>query len=236
MIAIPLNKTQNTLIDAEDIEIVSAYVWHLRKVGKNPIFYAFAKVNGKDVGMHNLLMKPPKGFEVDHINHDGLDNRRKHNLRICTKSQNIANSRIHISNKSSKFKGVSFDKKSKKWAAYIRINYKQIHIGYFANENEAARAYDIKAKEIFGNFAFTNNIEESIIPHPIKISFTSDFRGVHWDSQTQKWRVHLKIRNKVLCGGRFNNEIEAAKAYDKMAKQYRGDEAKFNFPALMEAI
>ena len=99
-------------------------------------------------------MNAPDGMEVDHINGNGLDN-RKANLRLCTRAQNQMNS-IKRTGKSSIFKGVSWHKNAWKWRANIKINQKDIHIGYFDTELEAAEAYDIEAIRLFGSFAKTN--------------------------------------------------------------------------------
>lgn len=94
-----------------------------------------------------------RGELCDHINRDGLDNRRC-NLRLVNKSQNNANG----VKKSGKYKGVTFIKKLDKWRAQIMKNYKQIHIGCFDTEIEAAKAYNEKATELFGEYALLNEV------------------------------------------------------------------------------
>ncbi len=90
-------------------------------------------------------------IEIDHRNGDTLDNRRK-NLRVVTKNQNQQN-RHHVEGRS-RFKGVGWCQYS--WRAYIKVNQKFIHIGMFPTEEDAARAYDVVAREHFGEFACTN--------------------------------------------------------------------------------
>ncbi len=104
--------------------------------------------------MHRQIMHPPHGLEIDHKNNNGLDN-RKCNLRFCTRSQNMANSRGHRRRRSS-FKGVSFHKQFRKWRAIITQNKKNLHLGFFRSQVRAAKAYDDKAKELFGEFARPN--------------------------------------------------------------------------------
>ena len=104
--------------------------------------------------MHRVIMDAPKGMHVDHINGNGLDNRRE-NLRLCTNSQNHMNRKTHRDS-SSKYKGVSWNKRNSKWQAYIGSGIKRKNLGYFASESDAAKAYDIKAKECFGEFARLN--------------------------------------------------------------------------------
>jgi hypothetical protein len=105
--------------------------------------------------MHRLIMgaTDPKIF-VDHIDHNGFNN-QKSNLRLCTNSQNCMN-KIKNPNSTSKYKGVSLNKESKKWAAHITKDYKNYYIGLFDNEIGAALAYNKKAKELHGEFALLN--------------------------------------------------------------------------------
>ncbi len=95
-----------------------------------------------------------RGVLVDHINHNGLDN-RKSNLRLCTGSQNIINCFLIKSNTSG-YKGVSWDKKNKKWLVVIRVNGRKTHIGRYACIKEAAFAYDVEAIKYHGEFANLN--------------------------------------------------------------------------------
>ena len=96
--------------------------------------------------------------QVDHINGDGLDNRRI-NLRICTPSQNSANKRKGNGTYSSKYKGVSWAKDRSKWDAYIRVNRVLRKLGGFVNEDDAARAYNEAALKAFGGFANLNVVD-----------------------------------------------------------------------------
>ncbi len=104
--------------------------------------------------MHRLIMNAPAGLVVDHIDGNSLNN-RKTNLRICTQAQNIHNSRPRR-NRSSKYKGVFWNKVNKKWSVSIRKGDKRIYLGGFDDEIEAALAYDRKAEELFGEFAYLN--------------------------------------------------------------------------------
>ena len=106
--------------------------------------------------IHRLIMEAPSGKIVDHINHDIYDNRRV-NLRICNNSENIMNSRISTKSTTG-YKGVSIDKGNTKRIYYAAImkNYKKYFLGSFYTAEEAALAYDKKARELFGEFAYLN--------------------------------------------------------------------------------
>lgn len=102
-------------------------------------------------------MNPAKGFVVDHINGNGLDNRRE-NLRISTQAQNLWNAKKH-KDSSSIYKGVSKRRNDTNWSARIMKNGKAQHIGMFTTETEAASAYNRVAKELFGEFAILNTVD-----------------------------------------------------------------------------
>lgn len=113
------------------------------------------RIDGKSVlkSLQRLILNPSCGLYADHINRDTLDN-RKCNLRVVTGSQNVLNAK-HKGG-SSIYRGVAWHKTNKRWVAKTRRNYKQIHIGSFRYEKDAAHAYDKKAKEVNGEFAQLN--------------------------------------------------------------------------------
>jgi len=120
--------------------------------------YASIMINYKNYLAHRLVWLYMTGdwpLQIDHINRNRSDNRYD-NLRECTRSQNMRNARIPSHN-SSGFKGVSWLKSKNKWRSYITVKRKYIHIGYYDDPVIAAKAYDEKAKELFGAFACTNS-------------------------------------------------------------------------------
>jgi hypothetical protein len=152
MKTIPLTKGKFAIVDDEDYEELSKYKWKVRLIRKH--FYAFRGITDRWICMHREIMGLPlrDNRVVDHINNDGIDNRRC-NLRICTHQQNCFNKKIQVG-RNSQYKGVRKDRN--RWKASIKHNYKEIHIGSFGSEIDAAKAYDNKAKELFGEFSCLN--------------------------------------------------------------------------------
>jgi hypothetical protein len=148
---IKLSQGKVALVDDEDFELVSKYKWNLTINGKAK--YGQTKINGKNVRIHRLVMNAKAGQIVDHVNGNGLDN-RKSNLRFCTKSQNSAN-RTSIQDNQSGILGVHWDKKRLKWVMQIRGIEKKMQ-KYFHCPFAAAKEYDSLAKKYFGKFAKTN--------------------------------------------------------------------------------
>ncbi len=134
-------------VDDEDSIRVEQHTWGLVINGR----YVGSHIDGRCVLLHTFITGCKS---VDHINHNSLDN-RKSNLRECTQSQNLANSRMQ-SNNSSGFKGVSWDKNRNKYHAKISVFDKTVNLGRFKEAAEAAQAYDIAARKYFGEFAYTN--------------------------------------------------------------------------------
>lgn len=102
-------------------------------------------------------MNAPNGMDVDHINHNGTDN-RKENLRVCTRSQNMQNG-LPRRDVSSKYKGVSWDKVNQRWRTCIRYEGRQVNLGRFSDEVSAANVYNERAKRVYGEFACINPID-----------------------------------------------------------------------------
>ena len=98
-------------------------------------------------------MNAPLGKVVDHKNGNGLDN-RKENLRVITQAENMKNTWARHSD--NKYRGVYLLKKTNRWRAFIQADNKWIHLGYYSNLEDAARAYDKAAKKYFGEYAHLN--------------------------------------------------------------------------------
>lgn len=148
---VPLTKGFEAVIDLADIALVRDYNWQAKPSGKKlELVYAY---RAGDVAMHRQIMPPPHGFMIDHIDHDGLNNRRS-NLRICSHTENVRNRR-QPANNTSGYKGVSYVKSRGLWVAIIGGGNKTT-LGVFMTAEEAARAYDKAARELFGEFACLN--------------------------------------------------------------------------------
>ena len=141
------------IVDAEDYEKLKDYKWCTIQ-GSRTFYAKTFRLSGAILAMHRLILDAPKGLYVDHIDHNGLNN-RKSNLRLCTNQENLRN-KLPRPGCSSKYKGVSGSKARNKFRANIYLNRKAIHLGYFDSEIDAARAYDKKAHELFGEFAYLN--------------------------------------------------------------------------------
>ena len=162
---IPLTQGQFALVDDWNYDWLMQWKWCAKKDYNT--FYAFrGSYNPKTkkqtpVYMHEVIMKTPKGMLTDHKDHNGCNN-QEYNLRICTDQQNAMN-RQKEKGCSSPFKGIGWHKRARKWVARIVINKKQVHLGCFDSEVEAAQAYNKAAKEIHGEFAKPNLIKNKAL-------------------------------------------------------------------------
>jgi AP2 domain/HNH endonuclease len=156
MKTIPITRGKFVLVDDEDFASLSQFKWCC--AGYEGYWYAMRKVNGKMIRMHRVILGASEGQWVDHKNGNGLDNQRG-NLRIATPSQNSQNSRKRLV-ATSRFKGVCFDNRSRKWRAVIQHSGKERFLGNFDREEDAAKAYDKAASDLFGEFALVNSREE----------------------------------------------------------------------------
>lgn len=147
------------LIDDDDFGLVGAYTWHVQerhRPGRRPNGPYAATTEKRDDRLLTLTMhKLITGWDrTDHINHNGLDNRRA-NLRPASTAQNAHNERPQIGT-SSKYKGVTWHKRVGKWQAAIKTNGKNRYLGCFESEEEAALTYNAAAIETYGEFAHVN--------------------------------------------------------------------------------
>ena len=150
---IPMSRGQYALVDAADYEWLSRYKWHLCGGG-----YAARSEKSKRILMHRQIMEPPPGMVIDHIDGSRANNCRA-NLRVCTHAENQRNRRKKRDSASA-FKGVGYLKNCRRCHAKLVFEGRTVWLGHFDSEPEAARAYDRKAVELFGEFAHLNFPEE----------------------------------------------------------------------------
>jgi hypothetical protein len=156
---IPLSQGKYAIVDPDDYERIVKQKWYVSKRGNT--HYA---IRGQwsptlkkrlTIAMHREVIDVPDDLYVDHINHHGWDN-RKANLRPATAADNARNARYPKINTTSKYRGVWYNRQTRKWRATIVVNRKRKQIGYFRDEIDAAKAYDKAAKKYYGQFAILN--------------------------------------------------------------------------------
>lgn len=216
-VSIPLTQGKSTIIDEEDLPLVGQYKWHL--ISGRIREYAGAKINLgggnlKDTRLHRLLINPPDDMDVDHINLDGLDNRRC-NLRIATRAENLANMPMHRRNTVG-YKGVHPRPEvgQVRYTASIGYEGQPHYLGIYATAEDAAHAYDAKAREFYGEFARLNfpDSTESPCRAPLYINNTSGYRGVTLNKRSGKWLAYHDEAGKRRWLGNFSTPDEAAHA------------------------
>lgn len=245
MKTIPLTRGLFALVDDEDFEYLYRFKWFVKEckhVHGPSTFYAArtsSRASGhKMIMMHRVILglTPGDKLDVDHINHNGLDNRRE-NLRVATNAQNQANYKSNHG--SSQFKGVSWHEGTSKWQAGIQKDRKSTPLGCYPTEEMAARAYDEAALAQWGEYALPNfgpdnpeSAEEARRRHDLRRNprgGSSRYRGVSWKKAIEKWRAYINKDGRRLHLGYFSSEEDAAYAYDAAAVQIFGDFARLNF-------
>lgn len=198
---IELSQGQFAIVDDCDFEEVSKYKWCADK-SRNNGYYAVRAISvsgkSKKIYMHRHILEiNDSKIHVDHINENKLDNRRS-NIRIASLAENSRN-RKKTKGRSSKYKGVTWFKRDSRWAAQINHNGKGIRLGYFENEIDAALAYNVAAKNLFGEFAKLNEFTKP----------TEDYAN-------QETKI-IKKRSGPARGVRCNN----TKLCDSVVKEIR---------------
>lgn len=158
---ITLDEKCSAIVDDDDFERLSKIKWYF---GQNRVRRTIESEGYRGTQfMHSVVMgeELKKGFVIDHINGNTLDN-RKENLRICTFGQNQMNRFCKKNKKTSRYKGVFSESRTKAitWRARIVCNKKAVHLGTFKTEIEAAGEYNNAAKRLFGEYARLNNVGE----------------------------------------------------------------------------
>jgi AP2-like factor, euAP2 lineage len=247
MKAIQLTRAYVAIVDDEHYErVMAAGPWLTYMRDQN--VYAervFPKRGGKlrkqSMGNFILEIMGAGKSQVNYKNRDALDNRMC-NLRKCDLSQRGARARKYKKKTSSRFRGVSWDKRTRKWDARLCVRGKNLFLGLFTDEVEAATVWDEAARGNWGEFAFQNfpSDKEGCVTAPIptehvrrkrkhKQKVTSEYRGVSWREDIKKWRAALLFRGKLIHLGTFTDELSAGLAYDRAAREHLGARAFANF-------
>lgn len=220
---IPLTKGKFVLVDDDGYEKFSKYKWHYtgRYAGRlNPDRHKEGEPTV--LFMHRLITNAPKGLCVDHINRDSLDN-RKCNLRLVTHQENMMN---YGSKKgASKYKGVVRTKEGR-WTASIMCKGKSYNLGTYKEEEDAAKAYNIKALELTGDLAYLNGVDHRGFEIK-KRKKSSKYRGVIVKSNG-KINASIEKDGKTYFLGVFETEEDAARMYNFWAVDLFGDSARLN--------
>ncbi len=165
------------LLDDEDWPTVRDYWWWSQLSGSHAVFHVSGRLRqpgwtttetqGPTVLMHRLILGrgtyQSDPVDVDHVNRNGLDNRRS-NLRVATRAENLANTSSRGG--TSKFKGVTLDKARGLWIAQITVDGVHAALGRFVTEEEAAAAYNRAAVAAWGEFAHRNDVSPDVVPVP----------------------------------------------------------------------
>lgn len=161
---IKLTQGQVTIVCDCHAHLLEGYKWQAAYSTRTHSFYAVRKARvpemlcgaPRTISMHTVVNGTPRGFLTDHKNHNTLDNRCE-NLRTATHSQNNRNRNKRTpQNSTCSYKGVSWNKRDRKYQVHITIKNKKRHVGYFDSEEDAARAYDEAARKQYGEFASLN--------------------------------------------------------------------------------
>ena len=178
-----VTKGMTAYVDIPDHEDVKAFIWYaslhctggdVKAIQRN-VVRGQGKRGTEMLHRHICGLKFGDALCVDHINHNPLDNRRD-NLRACTHQQNTLN-RTNYKNTPTRLKGITWNKSRKKWASQLRAHGRQHHLGCFPNPVDAARAYDTKAIELFGEFACTNETLGNYEKHVASLKEETDGRN-----------------------------------------------------------
>lgn len=236
-----------TLIDTDDLEKVEQFpfTWFAHWDKSTKGFYVEGKIKSKEDGkrktysLHRWIMQSQEGYEVDHIFHDTLDNRRK-NLRVLKKGfnqQNYAGARTH--NKSSGIRGVSWVKKLRKWRASFRLDGTTYHVGVYADLNDAERAI-ILARAKYMEYSNDRLIVDkgdlnNVFPcfeTGLSANNTSGYNGLVFDKKIKKWQGRKTIKGKIYHTKYYSNKEDAHNKLQEIIKEVRNEDSDIDISCI----
>lgn len=215
---IELTRDQFAVVDLEDFDEVSKYNWHANKSGNKTrdVYYAYRAEKGKHVAMHREIMGLEYGDnrQVDHINGDGIDNRRC-NLKIVSNRENGQNRHVEDT---SKYPGVYWDKHNQKWRAHIQINGKIINIGSYSDEETAHDDYVYLCQVVDDPELFKIGLmqvrERNSRERLLKA------KGYYYHKGNGKYMARFTLKGKTRYIGYYKTAEEAREAYIKALENY----------------
>jgi hypothetical protein len=196
---IKLTQGQVAIVDDEDFEMLNQHKWYPYTDSTNWYAIRNGDFHKSTVSMHREIMRTPSGMHTDHLNGNGLDN-RKENLRICTHRENCQNRHKKTT---SPYPGVSWIRVRNKWVSHIQVNGRKHIIGAYNRELDAAKAYRKACADI----------ENGVPVKKQKAVWTSKYKGVSWAKERNRWRVCVTTNGRQRRIGYFKNEEDAARAY-----------------------
>ncbi len=207
-------------VSLEDFESLEQHTWRCTSHG-----YVVAQITGKPIYIHRFVTNAPKGMQVDHIDHDRLNNQRS-NLRICTPAENNLN-RVNAN--------IYYCVQRSKWCAQIKLSEKTYHLGMFQTKIDAEKAYSSAALYYYKAFAHVPYPAET--PQSIEqIKWAarqnnprgeSRYSGV--SKRNRLWVACIMVSRQQIQLGTFGSEEEAARAYDSAIDAYNLPTWKKNF-------
>ena len=227
---IPLTRGLYALVDDEDYPYLSQFKWRASSSGYAVRSKRIGNGKKKTIFMHReILGVADSGIDVDHINMVKADNRRC-NLRPCTRGENQRN-RVARGG-TSKYKGVYWHKRYRRWVAKICHDGRYHFLGYYNTQEEAAAIYDKHCEFLHGEFANINGVRLRVQRDgaTIRASNTSGFRGISLAKGGQNWQAQITYMGNRYHLGTFSTPESAARAYDAKARELKGDKARLNFP------
>lgn len=243
-VLIELTRGLVTAISPEDEERVRKHTWHATTQQKGK-FVAMAHIRERLVYLHRFLLKPPKNKDVDHWNGETLDNRRRCNLRTCSRGQNLMSGHYLPKNG---YYGIA-QLPSGKWRALITHKRKNYYLGSFTSKKTAAKAYDEAARRLHGKFAKLNfpRLSERPPESPKIIRTQTPTPGLHYspqrrarpkpspyfglafDKRDKRFCYKIMYQKKQYCGGYSKSAKKAALARDDLIIK-NGWPHPLNFP------
>jgi hypothetical protein len=216
---------EKILISPQCAESLMQHKW--RKIDQ----YIRSHINGDEVLLHRFVMNAGKDDVVDHINNNTMDNRLD-NLRLSTPSGNSHN-KVKKEGAASQYNGVFYNKTSKMWFSYIRKDGVVHRLSSYKEEIKAAIAYNLKAKELYGEFANLNSIPDDVFEkyqdevkakiEACKKESSSGYKGINWNKEKGKWHASFIKDKKHYFVGYFDDMKEAILAFNAKTVEVLGE-------------